>query len=93
MGDYYRDANNITNNCEMMTQNNPCGKIATPKLYVYYLSPEYITKEIHEIFWTDDDLFELAIIHHKDVDKMSLIDFQQRFNDDVISDKGYIIIK
>lgn len=79
---------------DVIFQENPCTEVAdTSFIMVYYLAPEYVTGGIHRLLEEDDDLFELAIIHHDDVDKMRPQDFQQRFNDGVISDEGYIIIK
>lgn len=73
-------------------QTSPIQKVVIPS-YVYYLDPKYCTDDIHSLHSTDLELFELTIILHKDVKKLSLRAFQQEFNAAYISDEGYIIIK
>ena len=81
-------------NGEVMTRENPCAEISgTILAMVYYLSPEHVTDDIHSLHSLDLELFELAIIHHKDVHKLRLRAFQQEFNAGYISDEGYIVIR
>jgi hypothetical protein len=75
------------------TQTSSAEETKDNMLYVYYLAPQYITDEITRMFLVDLELFELAIIHHDDVDKMKPSAFQMLFNDGVISDEGYIVIR
>jgi hypothetical protein len=63
---------------------------------VYYLAPEFI--DLYETDWlalidTDIELFELAVIKNENTLRMHVKVFENQFNNGLISDEGFIIIK